>query len=73
MMSPIYRFWWDEGEELVEINETNPDMIELMLDEYREVIEPDAYNVPVFLNMLAEAGYTVQICEPPVPDFVFYF
>jgi len=69
-MKKIIRFWWTEGDFLLEIEgeRVTKEVIEKLLDEYRE--EDEYYDDYGWAEYLEKKGYKVRIIEP---DYEIYF
>lgn len=57
----LYRFYWNEGESLIEIKEMESE-IEELLDKYREANEDD-YNIDGFILFLKGKGIIAHESE----------
>jgi len=65
----IVKFWWEDGEFLVEIKDrVIKEKIEELLNEYRK--EDEDYNNWGWLEFLQKKGYKVKMIEP---DYEVYF
>jgi len=65
----IVKFWWEDGEFLVEIKDrVTKEKIEELLNEYRK--EDEDYNNWGWLEFLQKKGYKVKMIEP---DYEVYF